>query len=160
MSPFLTPQSTAKINKTYPIAYTSYGLKTKEILMDAWVAGDFWMERRGDDIALLQGDSVATGRGHHTRVWTDLGHERAADEHKREIGDLTARLSLRVERAYGFFRGERPELTPVRIAAHGGVERAEIHIGVVLESAGEQNHARARAEDRFAGGDVRGDRLK
>ena len=128
--------------------------------MDARVVGDFRMERSGDDVALLQGDSVAAGRGHHTRVWTDLGHERAADEHEREISDLTARLSLRIERAYGFFRGERPELTAVRIAAHGGVKRAEIHIGVVLESAGKQNHAGARAEDRFAGGDMRGDRLE
>ena len=128
--------------------------------MDARVVGDFWMERRGDDIALLQGDSVATGRGHHTRVWTDLGHEWAADEHEREIGDFAARFALRVERVYGLFRGERSKLTTVCIAAYGGVERAEIHIGVVLESAGEQNHAGARAEYRFAGGDVRGDWLE
>ena len=56
--------------------------------------------------------------------------------------------------------GERAELATVRVAPHDGVKRAEVDVVIVIELAGQQDHASAGAEHRLAGGDMLCDRLE
>ena len=126
--------------------------------MDAGVVGDFRMEGGREDVALLQRDGVAAGARHDMGLRTHLGHEGAADEHKREIADDTVGIAIGGEGLHILGRGERPELTAVRVTTDGRVEHAEIDVRIVVEPFGEQDHAGAGAEGRLAGRDMRGDR--
>ena len=56
--------------------------------------------------------------------------------------------------------GERAKLAAVCVAPHDGVKRAEVDVVVVIELAGQQNHAGAGTEHRFAGGDMLCNRLE
>lgn len=53
-----------------------------------------------------------------------------------------------------------PSWAAVCVAPHDGVKRAEVDVVVVIELAGQQNHAGAGTEHRFAGGDMLCNRLE
>ncbi len=128
--------------------------------MDAGVVGDFRVERGCEDVVLLQCDGVATCARHDERAWANSGDERTADEHEREIADDAARIAIGGEGLHVLGRGEGSELATVGVAPHGGVECAEIHVRVVVEPLGEQDHAGTGAEHGFAGLDVLVDRVE
>lgn len=105
---------------------------------------------------------------------SDFGHERPADEHQREIFEhdvgrgVLRNMLARCDHDGGITGrgaeigggGERAKLAAVCVAPHDGVKRAEVDVVVVIELAGQQNHAGAGTEHRFAGGDMLCNRLE
>ena len=115
--------------------------------MNAGVVGQFRVERRGKNVALAQTDHIAVNRRFDRGLFANLSHERSANEHQREIlehnrlGSGTFRNALPRRNRNGDIassgtkisgRNERAKLTAVRVAAHDGVKRAEIHVLVIV----------------------------
>src|ERR1051326_1500074 len=101
------------------------------------------MERRRDDVALPHGHHVFALLRQHFYAVADRDDLRRADEHhlhRRPLERAAANRAL--------------ELAAVAVAADADVERAERRPRVVLDLAGEQDCAGARAEDRALRGEA------
>jgi hypothetical protein len=106
--------------------------EVEEALVNARVVGQLRVEGRHQEAPLTEQDRLAVQLGEHFYPWTCLGDSRRPDE------DSAQRLVLAGELDVGF---EARHLSSVRVAAHGQVDEAEV---VTVE----EDHARARAEDR------------
>ena len=60
-------------------------LQTEEQLVNAGIVGQFGVERRSENLALTQTDHIAVDRRFDRGPLADLGNERSANEHQREI---------------------------------------------------------------------------
>ena len=118
--------------------------------MHTRVVGEFRVERGGENVALPQTDHMPVHFRLDSGFRANMRDIRTADEHERQVVDVP-------ERADSL---EAAQLPPVRVAMHNRVKLSEVDVVVVVEFAGEQNHARARSEHRLACVDMLFDRFK
>ena len=77
------PKTTHTTKRRTP--HRSMSLQTEEQLVNAGIVGQFGVERRSENLALTQTDHIAVDRRFDRGPLADLGNERSANEHQREI---------------------------------------------------------------------------
>jgi hypothetical protein len=124
--------------------------KLEEVFVDGGVGGEFRVEGGGKDVAVLDKDGLALVFGEDRNSLPDFFDDGAADKNhfERLVGE-GARAEENVAR----------ELATVTVAQNGHVEEFEGVLRGIFDVSGEQNGARAGAEDsvlfrKFADGAV------
>ena len=118
--------------------------------MHARIVGEFRVERGGENVALPQTDHMPVHFRLDSGFRANMRDIRPADEHERQVVDVAERAD----------RLEAAQLPAVRVAMHDRIKLAEVDVVIVVEFAGEQDHARACSEHRLACVDMLFDRFK